>query len=171
MARRDARLLLAAALAALLAGSGALGQLQVDFGQVRAAPPPPPPPPPPPRPRRTAALAQPGGRGANSGPPRGKGGRIEGKARPQGPDVSRGAPAAANPAPGDPRGGPFSPYPPRTPPSLEGEWGRASPARCGGRAGGMPGSLLPGVPREESWGLLPAPAAPAAPDRPDRPLQ
>ena len=86
MARRDARLLLAAALAALLAGSGALGQLQVDFGQVRAAPPPPPPPPPPPRPRRTAALAQPGGRGANSGPPRGKGGRSEGKARPQGPD-------------------------------------------------------------------------------------
>ena len=86
MARRDARLLLAAALAALLGGSGALGQLQVDFGQVRAAPPPPPPPPPPPRPRRTAALAQPGGRGANSGPPRGKGGRSEGKARPQGPD-------------------------------------------------------------------------------------
>ena len=76
VARRDARLLLAAALAALLAGSGALGQLQVDFGQVRAAPPPPPPP----RPRRTAALAQPSEGGGGRIPARlgGRGGRSEG---------------------------------------------------------------------------------------------
>ena len=63
----------------------------------------------------------------------------------------------------------------RTPLALLPAWrgsggGRARPA-AGGRAGGMPCSLLPGVPREESWGLIPAPAAPAAPDRPDRPLQ
>ena len=77
VARRDARLLLAAALAALLAGSGALGQLQVDFGQVRAALPPPPPRP---RPRRTAALAQPSEGGGGRIPARlgGRGGRSEG---------------------------------------------------------------------------------------------
>ena len=167
VARRDARLLLAAALAALLAGSGALGQLQVDFGQVCAAPPPPPPP----RPRRTAALAQPS-EGGGRIPARlgGRGGEARAKPGPRARTSPEAPPPQRIPPPVTPEAGRSR----RTPLALLPAWrgsggGRARPA-AGGRAGGMPCSLLPGVPREESWGLIPAPAAPAAPDRPDRPL-